>query len=180
MLRAMTVCASALSLVLMATACEAPAGEGEGEGEGELDIPPTGAEAVGDWLATGRYLEWDCEADVHAPRAPSPHPRNRICSNPLLASSLPGEGIPVGAASVKEIYNEGDDDTIVAWAIGVKVADGDETDPASMYWFEGDGVNEAAADGLGDSGGIAQNVCYDCHSHGPEAGGQEQFFTIVR
>ena len=159
------------------TACEGAVGEGEGEGEGAFDIPPTNADELADYIAAGHYLEWDCEAEAHAPRAPSPHPINRICSNPLLASSLPGEGLPIGAATIKEIY-EGE--AIIAWAVGVKVAEGGADDGASVYWFEGDGVAAPAADGTGDSGGLAENQCFACHTDAPAAGGQEQFFTIVR
>jgi hypothetical protein len=160
---------------------EGDAGEGEGdagEGEGEdLDIPPTTPNEVSAWLATGRYLDWSCEAEKHAPRAPSPHPDNRVCSNPILSASTAGAAIPVGAASVKEIY---DGANIVAYAVGVKVTAGGATDGAAMYWYEDNGTGTVDVTGLGNGGGVPQTVCFDCHSHGPDAGGQEQFFTIVR
>lgn len=161
-------------------AIEEGAGEGEGEGEADpADIPPTDVAALESWIQDGQYLGWACEDVAHAPRAPSPHPRNRICSNPLLSTSTAAAALPVGAASVKEIYAAAGDD-IVAYAVMVKVGDGDETDADSVYYYEGDLAAAPAANGTGGSGGVAQTVCFDCHSHGPEAGGQEHFFTIVR
>ena len=173
---------SALLLSALLPACGAGgAGEGEGEeGEGDdadLDVPPQGEAALDAWIATDRYQQWACEDAPHAPRAPSPHPENRICSNPLLAGVGDGDPIPLGAASVKELFDGSGN--LVGHAVSIKVAAGGAGDPAAMYWYEKvDG--EAAADGLGDRGGVPQTVCFDCHSHGPDAGGTEQFFTIVR
>lgn len=164
---------------------EADEGEGEGEGAGEgegepddPDVPPTETAALEAWIGTGRYLGWECEEAAHAPREPSPHPSNRICSNPLLSSSAPG-ALPVGAASVKEIYNDAGDELLL-YAVSVKVGAGGATDPGSMYWYEGDTVAAPVVSARGDAGGIAQNVCFDCHSHAPEVAGREQFFTIVQ
>jgi hypothetical protein len=160
---------------------EGDVGEGEGEGgegEGEdLDVPPTTVAELEAWILSGRYLDWACEDAPHAPRAPSPHPSNRICNNALLANSSPDAAIPVGAASVKEIY---DGDAISLYAVSVKLAEGGATDAAAYYWYEGDTTSAPIAAGNGAGGGFPQTVCFDCHSHGIDEGGQEQFFTIVR
>jgi hypothetical protein len=173
------VCAISCTAI---AACETAGSEGEGEGEEEGDpddIPPVGAAELEPWIESGHYLGWDCEDAPHEPRGSSPHPINRICNNPLLANSTAGDAIPVGAASVKEYYDALDGD-IILYAVSLKVAEGGAADADSMYWFAGDLAEAPVADGLGNSGGVPQTACFDCHAKAIEEGGQEQFFTIVR
>jgi hypothetical protein len=171
-----TLAAFAPTLVLFACASNA----GEANQSRGLNEPPTGsASEMAEWIRGGTYLGWACEDAPHAPRAPSPHPRNRICSNPALSAAANDAALPVGVATVKEIFNATGDEP-VAYAVIVKVAEGGAADPAAYYYFEGDLTSAPAAEGTGDSGGVAQTVCYECHSHGPDADGREQLFTIVR
>jgi hypothetical protein len=41
--------------------------------KGEAQTPPQGYVAIEAWLKTGVYKDWQCEAEVHAARSPSPH-----------------------------------------------------------------------------------------------------------
>jgi hypothetical protein len=57
----------------------------EGATTGDAQTPPTGEAAVESWLAGKMYNAWKCEPTPHAPRPPSPHGNDRICSNDLLS-----------------------------------------------------------------------------------------------
>ena len=157
-----------------------PAAEGEGEGEGEGDVaetPPEGHDAVEAWIADGHYKSWACEPAGHEARAPSPHGRNRICSNAALSAASTTASYPVGSAAVKELLDA--NDAIIGYAVYRKaVADPSPTDGSNWYWYERvppgtvlptpDPVqpNGVVADGRGTSGN-PKTVCIDCHSHAP-------------
>ena len=126
---------------------------------GTAQTPAMGAAAVEAWIAQKHYLSWRCESAPHDQRSPSPHGRNRICSNDLLSGHGAGP-YPVGAAAVKELYN-GSSNTIGGYAVYLHTKAGNSG--ADWYWYEklpGSGV---VADGLGDSGG-AKSICVGCHS----------------
>ena len=119
-------------------------------------LPPRGTVDLTTWIDAGHYLSWACEAEPHAGRTPSPHGRNRICSNTALETSTGDSPYPVGAAAVKEIYDS--NEAIRLYAVYRKVADGDSGD--TWYWFEGT-RDDVAANGEG------VGTCVNCHSHAP-------------
>ncbi len=125
---------------------------------GDAQTPPTGeASAISAWLTKGDYKAWKCEPASHDARSPSPHGKNRICSNTVLSTHGAGE-YPVGAAGVKELYNAAGT-SIVGYAMYRKVAAGQGE---AWYWFEQiDG--DLVANGLGTSG-TPKTVCVGCHA----------------
>jgi hypothetical protein len=133
-----------------------------------MQVPPTsGKVAMREWLAEGHYKQWACEAGSHdATIGVSPHGKQRICANDVLAGHGDGE-YPVDAAAVKELY-DADGANIIGYAVYRHVKAG--TDGGSWYWYEevpddhpaphdADGI---VADGLGDAG-PAMSVCVTCH-----------------
>jgi len=144
------------ALALAFLGCTDPGPGTLGDPVDDPQLPPRGADDVTAWINSGFYRDWACEAAPHAPRAPSPHGMNRICSNDLLSAAT-GEGpYPVGAAAVKEIYSSSG--AIRLYAVYRKTDDGDSGD--TWYWFEGT-QGDVAANGNGEG------VCVDCHSHAP-------------
>lgn len=111
--------------------------------------PITHAELV-PWLADGAYQTWACETEAHPARPPGAHRDNRICSNTLLSQTATGR-YPVGAASVKELVQNG---VVTGYAVMRKLAD---TGAANdWYWYEAYG-NTVLAEGRSVS-------CASCHS----------------
>jgi hypothetical protein len=168
---------------------------------GTSQVPPTGGTNVEAWLAKGYYKQWSCEPAVHASRSPSVHNFNRICSNDAIASNASGTGDwPVGAAAVKELYQEQTDTTPVGYAVYSKMdadaADSATADGADWYWYERvplTGLQSGAphdssgvvADGPGTSG-PALTICVSCHgaagsdsAHTPSPGGRDFVYTPV-
>lgn len=141
----------------------------EGATSGDAQTPPTGEANVESWLAQKMYNAWKCEPAPHAPRPPSPHGSDRICSNDLLSKHEGGGEYPVGAAAVKELY---DGSSIVGYAVYRKVGAGHGGE--SWYWYEKirGGLN---ADGTGGSG-EPKDVCVSCHAGAPN----DFVFTQVR
>ncbi len=137
---------------------------------GTAQLPATGKYAdIDAWLAKGDYKSWHCEAAPHDARSPSPHGKNRICSND--ASSTHGTGeYPVGAANVKELYDEAGT-SIIGYAIETHVSAG--ATGASWYWYERnpavkapakDGSEGLVANGLGVNAKTPEvDVCVGCH-----------------
>lgn len=115
-------------------------------------LPPRGADDLMTWLDAGHYQAWSCEAEPHEPRAPSAHSANRICSNDAVAGAANTARYPVGAASVKEIFDS--QGTLFAFAVSRRVGTGTNGD--SWYWFEGT-RDTTYADGEGAGG------CIGCH-----------------
>jgi hypothetical protein len=161
--------------------------------EGEAQTPPQGHMAIEAWLKTGVYKDWQCEAEVHAARTPSPHGFNRICSNDLISANATRTGNwPKGAAAVKELLASADDAKPIGYAVYLKT-DSDSDNGAGWYWYERVPLDHDAphdsrgvvADGAGD-GGPEKTICVGCHvaagtddAHTPSAGGRDQVYTPV-
>jgi hypothetical protein len=122
--------------------------------------PPMGQVDLEPWLAALHYQGWSCETGVFPPRLNGAHGRHRICSNQLLKASASGP-YPVGAASVKELFDSGDKPN--GWAVGLKVRPGAGHD--TWYWYERTGrlaTLRPVADGVG-----AMNCGPGCHAIAP-------------
>ena len=127
---------------------------------GTVDLPATGTDAeVRAWLGQKSYATgtWKCESAPHDARSPSPHGKNRICSNATLSAHGAG-AFPVGAAAVKELYDE-TGATVVGHAIYRKVKEGAGE---AFYWWEDNG-GSTVANGNGDDG-AAKSICVGCHA----------------
>ena len=119
-------------------------------------VPPTSsAMALEDWLKTGAYKAWACEAASHPARPGSAHAANRICSNMKLSTSTSGE-YPVGSASVKELFNGAG--AIIGYAVGLRL----KTGPADDSWFWYERVNTTT---YANGPGVA--LCANCHRNAP-------------
>lgn len=126
--------------------------------------PTTSAKDLEDWLATGAYKAWACEKDAHPARPGSAHAANRICSNDSLSNSASGE-YPVGAASVKELFNGAG--ALIGYAVGVRLKTG-ATDDA-WFWYERVGGSV-----YGPGAGVA--ICANCHKNAP----RDYIYTQVK
>ena len=130
----------------------------------EAQRPPPRRADLEAWLAKGFYKAWRCEPAPHDARPPGAHGRNRICTNDLLATS-PGPGdFPIGAASVKELW---DQSAISGLTVAVRVAPG--AGGGSWYWYERLG-NSVIADGTG------VGLCVGCHGGAP----RDFVYTVVK
>lgn len=150
-----------LVIIVALTACTAAEPPADPD-TSDPQLPPETAEAVDAWIAEGHYLNWTCEPSPHEPRDPSPHGRNRICSNDVLAS---GASAPwaVGSASVKEILDA--QDAIAGYAVYRKLSEGAApTDGSNWYWYEITDADGVVADGRGGTG-APLTICVGCHSH---------------
>jgi hypothetical protein len=127
-------------------------------------LPPRGHTLLAHWLDDAYYQAWTCEPAGHEARSPSPHPRNRICNNAVLHAAAGEATFPVGAASVKELLDDGDG--VIGYAVTRKVEEA--PDGEGWYWFELQG-SHLFADGQG-----ADN-CIACH-HGS---GHDYVYTLV-
>ncbi|HLL21237.1 MAG TPA: hypothetical protein VK427_03850 [Kofleriaceae bacterium] len=135
-----------------------------GDELGNPQLPPRGSSDVTDWLAQGHYLSWNCEPEAHPKRPGSGHGPNRICTNTALSTATGDGPYPVGAAAVKEIFN--DKGEIRQYAIYRKVEA--TTGGDSWYWYEGKG-SDIVANGEGDS------TCTGCHGRAP----RDFVYTVV-
>lgn len=140
---------------------------GCGSDDEKQNPPTTGSADVEAWLAEGHYKSWKCEAAVHEARSPSPHGKNRICSNDALVANK-GGAYAVDSAGVKELYDSAGT-TVVGIAVYRKVKEGSTGDV--WYWYERVPSDSSAphdsrgvvADGMGDSG-AAKSICVSCHA----------------
>ena len=130
---------------------------------GDPQLPPQGHAPLKVWLAARHYDGWACEAAAHPARPPGAHGTNRICSNAALSASADGT-YPVGAASVKELYQNG---AVTGFAVGIKLAPGDAA--SSWYWYEAFG-DSVIADG------VNRGICVNCHADAA----RDYVFTHVR
>ena len=154
-----------LVVVCVAACADDPGPPSFGDATDDPQLPPRGSADLLDWIAAGHYLAWQCEAAPHPPRAGSGHGPNRICSNDLLSDAA-GDGLyPVGAASVKEVYND-DGNGIRVYAVSRRVFS--EPGGDSWYWFEGDREGNFA-NGQGDA------TCTGCHGAAP----RDFVYTVV-
>lgn len=150
---------SFVALVMAASAlvmgCSDPGPATLGDPLDDPQVPPRGSDDITTWIAAGHYQDWACEPAPHAPRPPSPHGSNRICSNDALAASTGDGPYPVGSAAVKEIYS-GNEISLFAVYRKVEAGDGGST----WYWFEGT-KDDVIANGVGDG------TCVGCHAGAP-------------
>ena len=129
---------------------------------GDTQLPPTNRAALDTWLAAGHYKSWRCEPFISTPRPGSAHSRARICSNAAL-STADLSTIPVGAASVKELYDSSDQ--LRGYAVSRKLG----ATKSDWYWYEKYGSSTYAD-------GINVGLCANCHS----GASSEHTFVIVR
>ncbi|HEY0708415.1 MAG TPA: hypothetical protein VGG33_16530 [Polyangia bacterium] len=129
---------------------DAGSGGEAGGGGNDPQLPPLGQAALEPWLAAGHYLAWRCEDRIFPMRLNGAHGRHRICSNALVIETpvRAGTAYPVGAASVKELFDTMDRPN--GFAVGVKIAPG--LGDATWYWYERIGrlaTLSPVADGIG-------------------------------
>ena len=139
--------------------------------------PPAGEKDVEAWLANGLYKKWKCEGAAHDSRSPSPHKKNRICSNDALSAATGGE-YPVDAAAVKELYDTAGA-TITGYAVYRHVKAGTTGD--TWYWYERTDTGKVA-DGTGGDG-APKNICVACHQAAGSDGnhsGHDFVYTQVK
>jgi len=118
---------------------------------------PIGTQAELDaWLQSGAYKSWACEAAAHDRRPGSGHSRNRICVNPALGQDKGAGPYPVGAASVKELYDGSG--AVNGYAVYVKVKPGAAGD--TWFWYERIGSSVVARS-------EGASLCVGCHSGAP-------------
>jgi len=132
-------------------------------GEDESQTPPMGYEAIEAWLAAGHYKMWACETANHDARSPSPHGKNRICSNDVLSAHATQDEYPVGSAGVKEIYDAAGA-TIVGYAVYRHISAG--TTGANWYWYERVPIEQMEP--AHDANGVVADgsdvpLCVGCH-----------------
>lgn len=145
-----------------------------GTGPGDAQTPPTGGSSLEAWLSKGFYKKWHCEPAPHDPRRPSAHTKNRICSNDIVSTHGAGE-FPVGAASVKELY-DGSGANVVGYAVYLHVRPGGGD---TFYWYERT-EGGVVADGIGASG-VPKDTCASCHEGaGPSLSGHDFVYTQIR
>ena len=143
-------------------------GGGNGGGTADPQNPPTSsAAAVEQWIASGVYKSWACEPASHDNRSPSPHGKNRICSNAKLSGAPDAGQYPVDSASVKELFDTAGT-AVVGYAVYRHVSAGTTGD--TWYWYERVPLASAAphddagvvANGVGGTG-PAKDICVGCH-----------------
>jgi hypothetical protein len=142
---------------------------------GNDETPPTGdSAAILKWLDAKTYAKWACEPAPHAARAGSAHSKNRVCSNGLASKHGAGE-YPVGAASVKELFDANDKPSGHAYSL--KTAAGGAE---AWYFFEVLGTS-VVANGQATSGS-PKTLCAACHEGAGQGGqtGHDFVFTQVK
>ncbi len=141
---------------------------------GDAQTAPTGTQATIDaWLAKGDYKSWTCETGVRDGKSPSPHGKQRVCSNTKLSGAGAGE-FPTGASNVKELYDAAGT-AIIGYAIEQKMKAGGGD---AWYWYERN-ASGLVANGYGASG-PPKDICVGCHSlAGPNHFGHDFVFTQI-
>jgi hypothetical protein len=147
-----------LMLVLLAGCGTEPVDYGDVEDDPEL--PPRGMASIERWLDAGHHRSWRCEVIARPAMPGSPHASARVCSNAALSAAT-GSALPVGAVSVKEMYDPSA--KLLGHAISRKMGDGD------WYWYEFHS-SRLFVDGHNTGS------CPDCHGGAPA----ENTFVIVR
>lgn len=163
------------TVLLLSASCGS--GDEGGGASGDPQLPTVTSEAaLASWIAEAHYKNWKCEAAVHDARSPSPHGKNRICSNDIASAHGNGE-YPVGAASVKELYDQSGAN-VSGYSVAVKVAAGGGE---AWHWYEAVG-SRVLANGRG-SEGPPKTVCVGCHAGAgidAEHSGHDLVYTQVR
>lgn len=166
MLRTVKVRARLALLLLFASACGGSASELPPPPplDANDQTPPTGSqEALDAWLAAGSYKAWACEPVRHDAGNGSGHSASRICTNTKQSTHTSTGAFPVGAASVKELY---DGDVLEGYAVYVRAADGDGGE--KRFWYERIGTSVIAL-------GFGHTTCIGCHSGAPK----DYVFTVA-
>lgn len=140
-----------------------PATTGDGTTGGGVDqLPPTDStDALEMWLAGGSYTAWAAESQIHS--SAGPHGGNvRTFVNAALFQSLTDNNAmhPEGAAVVKELYGGGMD-TLIGYAVMVKVAP--DSGPAGEGWYWYERINQTVYGGMTGVG-----LCSGCHGGGKD------------
>ncbi len=139
------------------------------------ETPPTGySAAILKWIDAKSYAKWACEPAPHAARAGSAHSKNRVCSNALASKHGAGE-YPVGAASVKELFDANDKPS--GYAFSLKTAAGGAD---AWYYYELLGTS-VVANGQATSGS-PKTLCAACHEGAGQGGqtGHDFVYTQVK
>lgn len=124
--------------------------------EGSDEAAPTDDAGLLSFLEDGLYRRYPAEPAVHA--STGPHGRVRTFLNDRLAQSLADEASshPVGATSVKELFDGGDQ--LIGWAVLQKMA-ADSANGQGYFWYEyANGQKVISGNGL--------SACTGCHSAG--------------
>ena len=153
--------ALAVSTVAL-TACGSDSTSSPSTSPSSAQLPPTtGGADVEAWLKLGSYKDWSCETTSHPQIKVSPHGKNRICSNDLIAgfTGAVGDERPKGSAAVKELYD--DSDALVGYAVSVKLQETSDGGK-NWYWYERTPTG-VVADGTGDAG-TPKSICVSCHA----------------
>jgi hypothetical protein len=157
----MHAAAAAVTVAVMLAACADPP-RSFGDPTGDPELPPRGEADLEPWIRTGHYLAWACEPVPVDVRPGSPHrPQTRTCSNQLARTPGTGE-LPVGAATVKEMYD--DAGRIMGYGVSRKVEAGGAE---GWYWYERLRDRNPNADGMNEGS------CPACHE------GATRDFTFV-
>ncbi len=135
-------------------------GDGDGDDDGAIPPPcddgvPANADALLAYLQNGDYTGMQAESGPHD--SAGPHFGDvRTFVGDCLADSLDAQNAqhPVGAASIKELY--GDGDTVLGWAVEVKQAEGIDE---GWYWYE-------YYQGSVFADGVDVGLCQGCHASG--------------
>lgn len=155
-----------LATTLLSFSCTDPSSDDDGSGTADDTAGDTGQTVGGvpvegadlsEWLAAGSYSAWPAESGNHA--STGPHGEVRTFFNDALVASFDAGNTshPVGAASVKELF-DGSGGSI-GWAVMVKVEEGDAA--TSWYWYLESGGSVTA-----DGEGVA--TCENCHVSGTD------------
>lgn len=118
---------------------------------------PSDPEALLAWLEEGGYLRWDAESSPH--RSTGPHfGQVRTFVEPSLVESLAAGNSehPAGAATVKELYGNGD--TVRGWSVSIKLQD-DSAAGYGWFWYE-------MYQGSVYASGAGARLCTGCHGDG--------------
>ncbi len=160
-MKRLTITSVAVALAFFAVLAGSIFAQTDVETSVEADEVPTSADALFSYLQSGDYTSFKSESQVHPSQGP--HGSVRTYVNPVLEQSLASfsGSHPVGAAAVKELYNEGE---LTGWAVYVKTQ-AESGGGNGFYWYEVFSTTDAgspAADGMG------VQPCTACHQAGQD------------
>jgi hypothetical protein len=138
-------------------------------------VPPATSEGLDAWIANEPWKAWTCEPAPRGPRLNSPHDQVRVCENDLLTAALAAGGagdLPVGAAAVKEMYDQG---SVWSYTIAVRGKSGSGVDK----WFWWRKVIDGSTTPAITNQGYGDVFCSGCHVGAAAAGGRDSIFTIL-
>jgi hypothetical protein len=122
---------------------------------------PTSPDALFAYVKAAKYKDWAHESEVHKSRGP--HFDVKTYLNAALDKSMKAgnDSHPKGAASVKEMYENG---KLKGWAVSVKTQ-ADSDNGKGWYWYEVVSTTDASqipAEGKG------AGLCVGCHFPGKD------------